>query len=742
MSVLLPRRSFASLSVKDVLDAREAYHVHLLHLEHVVATAVGRYRFVRDDPNEKKDGGTRGRDVPRSLSNSEVRDYSWPCVLVFVDHWMKREEFASKFDEVVPPRLYLPDGRVIPTCVVLAEEQPERPGQKTVLRFPRSMLGGGYPSISEVQGETRFATIGCLVSDGDSTYALTNLHVAGENGRELFTLVNGARERLGVTSEKQVGKLPFEQAYSGFSSPRTVVNLDAALVRVDDLSRWTSQVYGIGGTASGEKNPTGYFDELADVNVDTVSLDLIGCEVRAFGAASGIMTGEIQGLFYRYRSIGGQDQLADFLIGPPASATKEGQAELAHQLGRHGNSGAVWFLVQSSPKEGDRAKLRPIGLHWGGQSFIAGDDRRATQYGLASSLGLICRELGVEIVRTINVGLPERWGKVGHYKVGQLACELVTDATLKKLLDANVDRISFAEEIDRNVASVGTRDEFVPLADVSDIVWKRGGQSVRGKEGPNHFADMDQSSDQFDGKTLLELSKKDSFLDPAKWNEFYESLDIDAKHRGLLPFRVWQLFDEMVAALKKRNIAGYIAAAGVLAHYGGDACQPLHVSMFHDGDPETGRGEGVHSAYETKMLDRFAPDLNALIDQLPADNLPKIDSGHDAAREIVKLMARSIKAIPPERIIDAYEDGGHRVDALWQKLGKDTAKRIHDGASTLAAIWQGAWVASGISDLTDGQLRGVSRTRLRDLYLDKTWAPSVHITDLEINQGQLVVKNH
>jgi hypothetical protein len=149
-------------------------------------------------------------------------------VLVFVDQWIKRQDFASKFDEIVPPRLYLPDGRVIPTCVVLAEEQAEGPGQSTALQFPRSVIGGGYPSISEVQGETRFATIGCLVTDGDSAYALTNLHVAGETGRELFTLVNGARERLGVTAAKHVGKLPFESAYPGFSSPRTVVNLDAA----------------------------------------------------------------------------------------------------------------------------------------------------------------------------------------------------------------------------------------------------------------------------------------------------------------------------------------------------------------------------------------------------------------------------------------------------------------------------------------------------------------------------------
>ena len=38
-------REFTSLSLRDLLDARDAYHVHLSHLENVVATAVGRYLF-------------------------------------------------------------------------------------------------------------------------------------------------------------------------------------------------------------------------------------------------------------------------------------------------------------------------------------------------------------------------------------------------------------------------------------------------------------------------------------------------------------------------------------------------------------------------------------------------------------------------------------------------------------------------------------------------------------------------
>jgi hypothetical protein len=67
----------------------------------------------------------------------------------------------------------------------------------------------------------------------------------------------------------------------------------------------------------------------------------------------------------------------------------------------------------------------------------------------------------------------------------------------------------------------------------------------------------------------------------------------------------------------------YLAAAGILAHYVGDACQPLHATWMSDGIPDEQpdiprpgehkdrvthqsppaiRGEGVHGAYETDML--------------------------------------------------------------------------------------------------------------------------------------------
>jgi hypothetical protein len=44
-----PKRDYASLSVRDLIEARDAYHLHLSHLTNVTATAIGRYRIHKDD---------------------------------------------------------------------------------------------------------------------------------------------------------------------------------------------------------------------------------------------------------------------------------------------------------------------------------------------------------------------------------------------------------------------------------------------------------------------------------------------------------------------------------------------------------------------------------------------------------------------------------------------------------------------------------------------------------------------
>src|SRR4051812_41044844 len=91
-----PGNDFDSLSFRDLLEARELYHVHLMNHPKVVATAIGRYRVRVEDSWPEPDGTIKHKGTgPRTLSNSEVRSYSWPAILVFVDTWLDVDKFGK-----------------------------------------------------------------------------------------------------------------------------------------------------------------------------------------------------------------------------------------------------------------------------------------------------------------------------------------------------------------------------------------------------------------------------------------------------------------------------------------------------------------------------------------------------------------------------------------------------------------------------------------------------------------------
>lgn len=675
---------FSALSVRDLLEAREHYHVHLSNKENVIATAIGKFLIRKSDSDaERPSPETTNvriykKHPPRTLANSASTPWSWPCVLVFVSAWLAPDEFAAKPDQAVPRFLYLPDGRVVPTCVVMAVSTENAAEPLARLRFPDQLMGGGFPVLSDVQGAQHVGSIGSLVTDGNTTYALTNRHVAGPEGAAVYAIIDRERRALGVSDRLRMAKHPVSEVYSGYPSSRALINLDAGLIRVEDVNEWTAQVFGIGEVG-----------EMVDINLETISLDLIGVPVKAFGGASTLIEGEIQALFYRYRALGGYDYVTDFLIG-----SRDPKRPL---MTKHGDSGTVWFLDEpKSEKRETRGKagiekvqqLRPIALQWGGHRFIAGESEAQFQFALASNMSAICRLLDVELVRDWNRGLPEFWGQVGHYKIGFLACQLLSSAKLKRLFTANADRVGISDDdlLNGGVANL-EKDTFVPLADVPDEIWRN--LNERNADENNHFADMDEEgAGDFAGRTLLDVCEDDENVSVAVWNRFYAS--IHASKRGAVPFRVWQIYNEMVQFVRDREIDKFVCAAGILGHYVGDCGQPLHISRLHHGRPGHAEEKAVHSVYETNMLRLRTAELIDGLAQEVAGKAASADvqTGRGAAIALIKLMRTTIETLPPLEVVDAFNaaSGRQRVPHMWDQLGKRTITCIANAALFLATL--------------------------------------------------------
>jgi hypothetical protein len=166
-----------------------------------------------------------------------------------------------------------------------------------------------------------------------------------------------------------------------------------------------------------------------------------------------------------------------------------------------------------------------------------------------------------------------------------------------------------------------------------------------------------------------------------------------------------------------------------MAHYVGDACQPLHSSRFHDG--RTPGERGVHGHYETDMMNVKRRQVVAGLDRRLRRARPRARiTGHRrAAVEVVELMERTVRRLPPERIIDVWTQtpGANRSDDLWTALGRRTLDCIADGCRTLAMLWSSAWAEAGVPSPTVEKL---NPDELLEMCLDDDFAPSLYLPEL------------
>ena len=267
-----------------------------------------------------------------------------------------------------------------------------------------------------------------------------------------------------------------------------------------------------------------------------------------------------------------------------------------------------------------------------------------------------------------------------------------------------------------------------------------------GPENPNHYADMDFRDPG--GKTLDDHTPSAASLSTKAWADYYRSVGWNAvSQRGLLPFRVWQIYKAMTVFVAAGKVASFVAAAGVLAHYVGDACQPLHTSYLDDGDPfrtpagdavteplghGKGYGHGVHMGYENDMVDDFAGTLiKDLQKALPSPHtMPTVTGGQEAGYAVIELARRARAGIAPIDLVEAYASilktkaPKDRSAALWAKFGAKTVDTMADGCRVLAMLWDSAWHEGNGPAIDHSHLKVIGKKELQGIYEKQDFLPS------------------
>jgi hypothetical protein len=395
-------------------------------------------------------------------------------------------------------------------------------------------------------------------------------------------------------------------------------------------------------------------------------------------------------------------------------------------------------------------------MQWGGESFWT--DKGGSAFDLASYQSTTCRELGIEVLRDWSTGHDEYWGKIGHFAIGWKACDRVT-GTLGNLMRANQARIGFGDEdLGQGSEFRMGQGDYVPLADVPDYVWVA--SKAHPDEAIQHFADID-IVDINGGSSLLQRGFEDpTSVSASVWKEYFDGFAAAGvgPEEGALPFRVWQIWEAMVTYLQAGDVLRFVAAAGILAHYVGDASQPLHCSYLHHGRPPMMKHGGreypvrrespefkefkktreakIHSLYEESMLEVDAPSVLAGVDARIEQLAPKaqgLDSGHAAAVRTVELMHRSQDRLAPEFIIDTDDPSlgpKARAAVLWdnETIREATLQSLAESVALLADLWTAAWEHGGGHVLPAQALREFSEDELQKVYRkEKGFIPSLSL---------------
>jgi len=273
------------------------------------------------------------------------------------------------------------------------------------------------------------------------------------------------------------------------------------------------------------------------------------------------------------------------------------------------------------------------------------------------------------------------WGNEGHSAINRVAAEKLPP-----------DVPAFLRKAEAQLAYLGSEPDR----------WRQTSElALRRAQEPDHFIDlemvegMDLPPDRYSFYRALEARRQQA---PG------HSDDLLPEKVGLQPYIATEIFERLVVAFREyrqaiaehRNPdfaeANAIFYAGWLGHYVGDASNPLHTTIHHNGwigaNP---KGYTTANTIHWKMEGIFVADnLKQLqfADLVPAQ--PRLLT--DPFQDYLKYLHESHQYV---EIVYQFEKAGGFDGAGTSASREFIRQRLAAGATMLRDMWYTAWVQSG-----------------------------------------------
>lgn len=257
--------------------------------------------------------------------------------------------------------------------------------------------------------------------------------------------------------------------------------------------------------------------------------------------------------------------------------------------------------------------------------------------------------------------LAHAWGGVGHSYVAKLAIDSLPRSPLQQLLADNA--------------------EWYATASSHPDRWRNRPDHA---EAPRHFFDTERFGFGSD------LSKVPQSFTGIQKVRSYTQLRTD----GMNPWTVNRVYRLLVVALREKRWDDALVQAAYLSHYVGDAHVPFHASENYDGQLSLPSQKGIHSRFESVMLEK-----SIAYGELKAG--PPLTVTSPISQSFTTLQA-SIDDVAPLLAADRAAQalaGDTQSELYWNtftRAAKPIAiKRLELGGRTLAGYLQSAWLEAG-----------------------------------------------
>ena len=259
--------------------------------------------------------------------------------------------------------------------------------------------------------------------------------------------------------------------------------------------------------------------------------------------------------------------------------------------------------------------------------------------------------------------------------------------------------------------------DFLAEHSIDPDLWR--GAGVAGEE-PNHFLDLDAFGSYPFGAI------------PHDEAEHLRRHGAEAVAKGRAPWRIAEVYGDLVRAFGARDPGRVLELAATLGHYVGDVHVPLHAVLNYDGQLTSQKG--VHERWESDLFERFERQL---VPQLsPAAAVARrdpVELGFEALLESFRdaaplLAADKADAGPRDYADTPYDDryGNAYYTALFEGEERRLVARLQRASERIGALWLGAWEEAGRPELPRFRFPYVrGRARLVLVTIDGAPAPII-----------------